>query len=102
MSLAPSSVRLIDGSIFRVPRIGVYTTKGVNMEKEGVQPDVLVDDHPDQLAKGVDAQLDKAVEVLQDEVIAWKKKNQPSVVQKPSGGSPLTSPVTPPIMPPAK
>jgi tricorn protease len=80
----------------------VYTTKGVNMEKEGVQPDVLVDDHPDQLAKGTDAQLDKAVEVLQDEVIAWKKKNQASVVRKPSGGSPITSPVSPPIMPPAK
>jgi tricorn protease len=97
-----TTVRLVDGSLFLVPEIGVYTTKGVNMEKEGVQPDVLVDDHPDQLAKGIDTQLDKAVEVLQDAVIAWKKKNQSSVVRNLSGGSPITSPTTPPVMPPAK
>ena len=78
-------MRLIDGSMFRIPRIGVYTAKGVNMEKEGVKPDVLVDDHPDQLAKGIDAQLDKAVEVLQAEVVAWKKKDHSSVVGKPGG-----------------
>src|SRR5262249_31526991 len=60
--------RLVDGSIFRVPEIGVFTSKGVNMEKEGVRPDVLVAPHPDQLAKGIDVQLDKAVEVLTAEV----------------------------------
>src|SRR5207253_10337815 len=48
--IGTAPVRLIDGSIFRVPRIGVYTTKGVNMEKEGVMPDVLVETHPDQVA----------------------------------------------------
>ena len=33
--IGTSSVRLIDGSTFRVPRIGVFTLKGVNMEKAG-------------------------------------------------------------------
>ena len=56
-----------------MPRIGVFTVKGVNMEKEGVRPDYLVEQHPDQLARGKDPQLEKAVEVLQQEVIAWKK-----------------------------
>ena len=41
--IGTAGVRLIDGSTFRIPRIGVYTTKGVNMDKEGVQPDVLVE-----------------------------------------------------------
>ena len=40
------SISLIDGSTFRIPRIGVTTLKGVNMEKEGVKPDVLVERIP--------------------------------------------------------
>jgi tricorn protease len=96
--IGTGAVHLVDGSMLRIPRIGVYTSKGVNMEKEGVKPDVLVEDHPDQLAKGVDIQLDKAVEVLQEEVIAFKKKASGGVA---AANSPTTSaPVTPP-MPPA-
>ncbi len=67
------NIRLIDGSIFRTPRIGVITVKGVNMEKEGVIPDYRVDLSPDDLARGQDPQLDKAVHVLQQDVAAWKK-----------------------------
>ena len=95
-SSAPAQVRLIDGSMFRMPRTGVYTTKGVNMEKEGVAPGRAGGDHPDQLAKGIDAQLDKAVEVLQGEVIVWKKKNPASVAITPGGSGPVT-PVTSPV-----
>jgi tricorn protease len=97
--IGTAAVRLIDGSLFRIPRIGVYTTKGVNMDKEGVRPDVLVEPHPDQLAKGIDAQLEKAVSVLQTDVVAWKKKKMPEVVvvppvdrTKPTTGSPMPMP----------
>ena len=65
--------------IIRTPRIGVHTIKGVNMEKEGVIPDVLVEPHPDDLARGVDRQLQKAVEVLTQDVSAWKKTRPPAV-----------------------
>ncbi len=34
----------------------------------------------DLLAKGVDLQLEKAVEVLQGDVVQWKKKNEPTGV----------------------
>jgi tricorn protease len=81
--IGTGSTRLIDGSTFRVPRIGVYTTRGVNMEKEGVAPDVLVDVLPDQLARGIDPQLEKAVEVVQGDVVAWKKAHQAGLAQKP-------------------
>ena len=67
------SISLIDGSQFRTPRIGVHTVKGVNMEKEGVQPDILIEPLPDDLARGIDRQLDRAVEVLMQDVTAWKK-----------------------------
>ncbi len=70
-------VNLIDGSTFRLPRIGVHTIKGVNMEREGVMPDITLAPHPDDLARGHDAQLEKAVEVLRDEVSAWKKTRPP-------------------------
>ena len=81
--IGTGGVALIDGSILRVPRIGVYTTKGVNMDKEGVKPDVTLEDHPDQLVKGIDVQLDKAVQVLQADVAQWKKKNDPPIAAKP-------------------
>jgi len=76
--IGTGSVQLIDGSILRLPRIGVYTSKGVNMDKQGVTPDVAVDTPPDLQAKGVDLQLQKAVEVLQADVVQWKKKNDPA------------------------
>jgi hypothetical protein len=43
------------------------------MEKEGVVPDVFVEPDPDRLARGQDLQLARAVEVLQHDVLAWKK-----------------------------
>ncbi len=82
--------RLIDGSFFRVPRIGVFTLTGINMEKTGVIPDVIVDLHPDQVAKGKDAQLEKAVEVLAKDVEVWKKTQKPAVAVTPD--SPMPEP----------
>jgi tricorn protease len=76
--IGTGSVQLIDGSILRLPRIGVYTSKGVNMDKQGVAPDVTVDTPPDLLAKGVDLQIEKAVEVLRADVVLWKKKSDPA------------------------
>jgi tricorn protease len=87
--IGTGGVALIDGSYLRLPRIGVYTTKGVNMDKQGVAPDVMVETHPDQLAKGVDLQLDKAIEVLQADVVAWKKKNDAPIAVKPD--EPMTA-----------
>jgi C-terminal processing protease CtpA/Prc len=90
MVIGTASVRLIDGSVFAVPRIGVWTTGGVNMDREGVKPDVLVESHPDEGLRGGDAQLDRAVEVLETDVVAWKKKRGGDLARpdatKPSGG----------------
>ena len=67
------SISLIDGSTFRIPKIGVFTVKGVNMEKEGVVPDVPVEVTVEDWKKGVDTQLSKAVDVVSADVRAWKK-----------------------------
>jgi tricorn protease len=97
--IGTSSVRLIDGSMFRVPRTGVFTLQGVDMEKEGVQPDVLVEDSPDQLARGQDAQLDKAVEVLVQTVAEWRKDHG-TLASKPASPKPVAQNAPPLTMPP--
>ncbi|MBY0232053.1 MAG: PDZ domain-containing protein, partial [Gemmataceae bacterium] len=97
--IGTGGVRLIDGSTFRIPRIGVYSLAGnVNMDKKGVLPDVAVEAHPDDVAKGVDAQLAKAVEVLSADVVAWRKKRGLDGSGTPtSGGTPGSGAVaTPP------
>jgi len=97
MVIFTSRVSLIDGSVFMLPRTGVYTMKGINMEKQGVTPDVLVENTPEHIAKGVDAQIAKAVDVLREDVVAWKKNREnPSRTDTgtaaATGGNPATSP----------
>jgi tricorn protease len=91
--------RLIDGSMFRLPRLGVFTARGVNMEKEGVVPDVIIDLHPDDVAKGLDAQLDKAVEVLAKDVELYRKGQRPEIAASPEPAKP--KPPEPAKAPPA-
>jgi tricorn protease len=89
-------IRLIDGSIFMLPRTGVFTATGVNMEKQGVVPDFAVEPNPDELARGIDRQIEKAVEVLQKDVAEWKKA-RPGVTFRPGG---LPGPAPGPVVRP--
>jgi tricorn protease len=83
-------ITLLDGSTFRVPHISVSTSNGVNLERGGVDPDFLVDESPDEIARGIDAQLEKAVEVLQKDVAARKKNGTSGVASTPGGTAPAT------------
>jgi tricorn protease len=58
---------LLDGSTLRTPAAGVSTAKGENMENYGVQPDVYVDNGPEDYLAGRDRQIEKAIEVLRAE-----------------------------------
>ncbi|HEY8503327.1 MAG TPA: S41 family peptidase, partial [Gemmataceae bacterium] len=87
--IGTGSASLIDGSTLRVPRTGVFRADGVNMEREGVRPDVLVVPHPAQVAAGEDPQLERAVEVLLGDVEA-PKKQRPAVA-----GAPPAAPAPP-------
>jgi tricorn protease len=56
---------LVDGGYIAVPRFGIYDeNEQWIIEGTGVSPDIEVVDRPDQLAKGVDPCIEKAVEVL--------------------------------------
>ena len=58
---------LVDGSFYRLPAWGCYTLDGKNLEKEGVQPDITVQQTFVDRLNDRDPQLDRAIEeILKD------------------------------------
>ena len=66
--IGTGAYRLMDGSSIRTPGSGVYTASGENLENYGVQPDVWVDNAPEDFLTGHDRQIEKAIEVLKAEM----------------------------------
>jgi tricorn protease len=66
--IGTGSHRLLDGSSIRTPGAGVFTARGENMENYGVQPDVVVDNTPDDFLARRDRQIEKAIEVLRAQI----------------------------------
>lgn len=63
------NARLVDGGNISVPRFGVFDENSEwIVEGIGVYPDIEVVDRPEQLAKGIDPGIEKAVEVLLKEL----------------------------------
>lgn len=63
------NARLVDGGNISVPRFGVFDKEeGWIIEGVGVAPDIEVVDRPEQLVKGQDPSVEKAVEVLLKEL----------------------------------
>lgn len=55
----------IDNSlVFGIPQVGVTDMKGNYLENQQLEPDHLVKNMPDELIKGKDSQLEKAVELM--------------------------------------
>ena len=62
-----SAKNLVDGSSYRLPSWGCYTMDGKNIEKEGVKPDIFVQNTFQDRLADKDPQLEKAVaEILKD------------------------------------
>ena len=68
--IGTGSYSLIDGSTVRTPGVGVYLAdqKRTNMENYGVQPDILVENTPEDNLAGRDRQLEVAVQELLKEL----------------------------------
>ncbi len=64
--IGTGSYSLIDGSTVRTPSVGVYLAdqRHTNMERYGVQPDIMVDNSPEDNLAGRDKQLEAAVQEL--------------------------------------
>jgi carboxyl-terminal processing protease len=63
--LGGANFNLRNGYRLRIPTAGWYTWQGDCIEGKGVQPDISVENSPESLAAGVDAQLQKAEELIQ-------------------------------------
>jgi tricorn protease len=74
--IGTGSYTLLDGSTIRTPGSGVWTAEGINMENYGVPPDVLVDNTPTDFFSNRDAQLEKAVEVLKEQLSTRRTNTQ--------------------------
>jgi tricorn protease len=66
--IGTGAYQLMDGSSIRTPGSGLWNVNGTNLENYGVPPDVYVDNTPEDILQGRDAQLEKAVEVLKEEL----------------------------------
>ena len=75
------NAQFVDGGSFSVPRFGIYDENGQwIIEGVGVSPDIKVVDRPEELAKGIDPSIEKAVQVLLEEL----KQNPPKKVKEPT------------------
>ncbi|MBP7459966.1 MAG: PD40 domain-containing protein, partial [Candidatus Delongbacteria bacterium] len=68
--IAVTDVRMIDGGGVRKTFIGIWDNEGKMMESVGVQPDIVVENSPEDELAGRDNQLLKAIEVLQEDIRA--------------------------------
>jgi tricorn protease len=73
--IGTGSYSLIDGSTVRTPGVGVFLAdqKHTNMENYGVQPDLLVENKPEDVLAGRDRQLEAAVEELMKQLNGSRK-----------------------------
>jgi tricorn protease len=73
--IGTGSYSLIDGSTVRTPGVGVFLAdpKRTNMENYGVQPDMLVDNLPEDNLAGRDRQLEAAVAELMKQLQGPKR-----------------------------
>jgi len=70
----------IDGGIVTAPNLAFYDEKGFGIENEGVAPDIEVEQWPAEVIKGKDPQLEKAIEVVLEQL----KANPPKKMETPS------------------
>jgi tricorn protease len=63
-----SGKSLVDGSFYRLPSWGCYTLDGKNLEAEGVSPDIYVGKNFKDRLENKYPQLDKAIEVILNEL----------------------------------
>ncbi len=80
--ISTRSASVMDVGRIRVPYRGWYVkSTGEDMELNGAKPNVVVWPQPAEIPNGIDRQLMKAVSVLQEDIAAWKKQEQPKLIK---------------------
>jgi tricorn protease len=70
---------LMDGGVVTAPNIAIWTKDGWIVESVGVPPDIEVEQWPAEVINGHDPQLEKAIEVILEEL----EKNPPQKMKRP-------------------
>jgi len=70
---------LMDGGYVTAPNLAIWTEDGWVVESVGVPPDIEVEQWPADVIAGRDPQLEKAIEVIMEEL----KKNPPKKLKRP-------------------
>lgn len=70
---------LMDGGYVTAPNVAIWTEDGFVVENVGVPPDVEVEQWPSEVIKGHDPQLEKAIEIVMEQLRA----NPPEVIVRP-------------------
>jgi len=92
---------LVDRGSVTAPTFAIYSTEGEwIIEGHGVEPDIDVIDDPAQMAKGVDPQLERAIQEVTKALEKAPKRPKPPTYTKriatqPAGGTPTKTPVKP-------
>ncbi len=66
--IGTNDIELLDGSTFRVPSTGWFRLDGQNLENIPVEPDIYIENMPEEDGFSSDQQLRKAIEVLLGEI----------------------------------
>ena len=69
----------IDGGSLTAPNVAFYNEEGFRIENEGVAPDIEVEQWPKEVIEGRDPQLEKAIEVILEEL----RLNPPQYPERP-------------------
>jgi len=69
----------IDGGSVTAPNVAFYNENGYRIENEGVAPDIEVEQWPELLINGHDPQLEKAIEIVLEQL----KANPPKEMKRP-------------------
>ncbi len=80
--ISTGGTRIMDIGFLRLPFRGWYLANdGEDMELNGCMPHHVVWPKPEEWPNGIDRQLEKAVEVLLDDVAAWKAEPRPDLIR---------------------
>jgi tricorn protease len=85
--MAVSGIGAIDGGFISTPVMGSFTPEGKWLpDGYGFNPDVVVDEDPNAFVAGRDPQMDKAIELLQEQIRRdpphWPKRMDPPSKEK--------------------
>lgn len=75
--IATSDNPLLDLGKLRLPHRGWFLLDGTDMEEKGVEPDVILWNTPEDEINDYDRQLEKAIELLKEDVELYKQNNPP-------------------------